>query len=169
MNYDVLMIVPGLGVAVVDLYHADAALDGQPCIKAEPDGWSWVAPLGDDKSAWVALTVGKPGDGGTAARGGIDVSWHIHRACAGPGYFLLGDAAAVLDPLSSHGVLRALMSGMLCAHVIAAHRDKGLPESDIIAHYASWLGGQFDADVGALSALYRRHPSQDIAKPFVAA
>jgi flavin-dependent dehydrogenase len=145
--------------------NVDAELDGQPGIKADPRGWSWVAPLGGVQSAWVSLVVAKPNDH-LANRTGTDVSWRIHRDCVGSGYFLLGDAAAVLDPLSSHGVLRALMTGMFCGHLVFAHQDKRLSEADVISHYALWLTQQFDSDVGALSALYRRHPSKELASMF---
>jgi hypothetical protein len=49
-------------------------------------------------------------------RRGIDVSSSIANPTAGPGYFLAGDAASIVDPLSSHGILKALMSGMKAAH-----------------------------------------------------
>jgi flavin-dependent dehydrogenase len=144
---------------------ANADLDGQPCIKAIPNGWSWVAPLGNGRSAWVSLMAGAPG-GQLGARIGTDVSWRTHRDCAGQGYLLLGDAAAVLDPLSSHGVLRAMMSGMLCGHLVSAHRDQRLSESEVIGRYASWMTQQFDADVSALRTLYLDHPSDQVAALF---
>jgi flavin-dependent dehydrogenase len=146
-----------------DETHSD--LDGQPCIKAEPHGWSWVAPLGGGRAAWVSLTVSNPIES-CAMPIGTDVSWRIHRDCAGSGYFLLGDAAAVLDPLSSHGVLRATMSGMLCGHLAALHQRRQISERDVIDQYRSWLTQQFDADVSALSELYHRHPSEDLAGLF---
>jgi flavin-dependent dehydrogenase len=143
----------------------DPELCEQPYVKAEPSGWSWVAPLGGRRVARVSLTVSKPTEPSTM-QVGTDVSWRIHHKCAGPGYFLLGDAAAVLDPLSSHGVLHALMSGMLCSHLISGHRRRQLCEVELIEQYTSWLNKQFDADVGALTALYRRHPSRDLASLF---
>jgi flavin-dependent dehydrogenase len=145
----------------------DVKLDGQPRIKTDPQGWSWVAPLGGAQSAWVSLVEAKPNET-LKTRSGTDVSWRIYRDCVGLGYFLLGDAAAILDPLSSHGVLRALMSGIFCGHLIFAHKARRLSEADIIRHYALWLTQQFDLDVAALSALYRRHPSKELANIFCA-
>jgi flavin-dependent dehydrogenase len=141
-------------------------LDGQPSIKAEPGGWSWVAPLGG-RAACVALTVSQP-DEASLAHIGTDVSWRIHRHCAGVGYFLLGDAAAVLDPLSSHGVLRAIMSGILCGHLSTLHHRHLLSRRDVIDQYVGWMTQQFDTDVNALTELYRRHPSQSVASLFAA-
>jgi flavin-dependent dehydrogenase len=147
---------------------ADAALDGQPCIKADHRGWSWVAPLGGERTAHVALEV-CAGDEGSVKQPGTDVTWRICPDCAGPGYFLLGDAAAVLDPLSSHGVLRAMMSGLLCGHLVSANLHQKLSAADAAGHYMSWLTHQFDADVTALTALYRRHPSRTLANLFTSA
>ncbi|MBJ8205870.1 FAD-dependent oxidoreductase, partial [Bacillus cereus] len=50
---------------------------------------------------------------------GADVTWRAISQPGGAGYFLVGDAAAVLDPASSHGVLKAIMSGMMAAHSLA--------------------------------------------------
>jgi flavin-dependent dehydrogenase len=93
---------------------------------------------------------------------GTNVSWYIHPDCVGNGYFLLGDAASVLDPLSSHGVLRAMMSGML----ISRHSHSVENASDMIEKYRSWLTRQFNADVDGLRALYRRHPFGIVADMF---
>jgi flavin-dependent dehydrogenase len=140
----------------------DATLEGQPFIKANSEGWSWIAPLGNTRSASVSLTVAMPGHDGYRPIG-TDVSWRFLRECAGEGYVLLGDAAGVLDPLSSHGVLRALMSGMLCSHLISKcpHRDETVHQE-----YASWMTQQFKADVDGLRTLYLQHPSKTLAKMF---
>jgi flavin-dependent dehydrogenase len=98
----------------------------------------------------------------------LDVSWSVHQACAGAGYFLLGDAAAVLDPSSSHGVLRATMSGMLCGHLVAAHAQRGLPESEVVAIYKGWMRSYLNHDVVLLRELYRNHPSTELAALFAA-
>jgi len=144
---------------------ADAALEGQPHIKANQRGWSWVAPLGGKRTAHVALEVCAE-DEGSSKQPGTDVTWRIHPDCVGPGYFLLGDAAAVLDPLSSHGVLRAMMTGLLCGHLVFAHRKQRLGTADVVHHYKSWLTQQFESDVSALNALYRRHPAKELAALF---
>ena len=141
-----------------------ADLDGQPRIVATPDGWQWHAPLGEARTAWVSVTVDetparRPGDG-------IDVSWSAHEHSAGNGYFLLGDAAATLDPLSSHGVLRATMSGMLCAHLVAAHTRGTVSAPQAISAYVGWMNEQFERDVFMLSTLYRDHPTRALAGLF---
>jgi flavin-dependent dehydrogenase len=49
---------------------------------------------------------------------GADVTWRALVRPSGIGYYVIGDAAAVLDPACSHGLLKALMSGMLTARCI---------------------------------------------------
>ena len=139
-------------------------LNGQPRIVATPDGWQWHAPLGDTRTAWVSVTVGESPD--RRPGGGIDVSWSAHENCAGPGYFLLGDAAATLDPLSSHGVLRATMSGMLCAYLVAANARRTVSAPQAISAYVGWMNEQFERDVLMLRTLYRDHPTGALAALF---
>lgn len=70
----------------------------------------------------------------------------------------MGDAAAVLDPAASHGVPKAVMSGMMAGHVIAACvSGEGTPAAATLA-YARCLAGQFEADVSALTGMYQSLP-----------
>lgn len=131
-------------------------LDGQPLFAFCKNGWDWYAPLGRNRSAWVELRIAKnPGD----PPEGIDLSWKIRPDCAGPGYVLLGDAAATLDPSSSHGVLRALMSGILCSHLVEAYLGTHINETDIIEAYRNWVGTQFENDEKHLRRLYNDSPA----------
>ena len=139
--------------------------DGQPRLRAHPCGWDWQAPLGAERIAWVSLRVDCLADGVTP-QAGTDVTWRIHPECAGPGYFFLGDAAARLDPSSSHGVLRALMSGIFCAHAVANAHRTAQAASVAIESYVDFVGRQFGHDVEAMSGLYRRHPSPALAQLF---
>ncbi|VBB16487.1 NAD(P)/FAD-dependent oxidoreductase [Burkholderia stabilis] len=43
--------------------------------------------------------------------------------CAGPRWLAIGDAAASFDPLSSQGVIKAMLDGMAAAREIAGDRD----------------------------------------------
>jgi flavin-dependent dehydrogenase len=140
-------------------------LNGEPEIVAVRNGWTWRAPLAGKRTAWAALTV-RPASSSLEARPGVDLSWRHFSAAAGPGYFLLGDAAAILDPASSHGVLRAVMTGMLCSHLVAKHARRRISEAETIASYRNWVDEQFNADVQALRALYMLHPHRTIADLF---
>jgi flavin-dependent dehydrogenase len=141
--------------------------DGTPTITADDRGWTWTAEVRPNLHHWTRLNL----DGGTpdaafvpaelrglSSRGtsrGADVSWRIVRRPAGPGFFVAGDAAAVLDPTSSHGVLKAVLSGMLAARVIA----EALSFGDAVARsYSDRVNYQFDHDVAGLRDLYGRLP-----------
>jgi len=151
-------------------------LEGQPLLEACHGGWDWHAPVRDGLVAWLKLRV--PATDSTshddrngtcavaAAQAGVDISWRVFPDCAGAGYFLLGDAAAVLDPCSSHGVLRAMMSGIFASHLIEAmaHRVLGFPAA--ATAYRQWIYGQFIHDTIALRQLYARHPSRFVASAF---
>jgi flavin-dependent dehydrogenase len=112
-------------------------LDGQPLFRQRRDGWDWRAPLGDGSSAWTELRH-------TSDAGGIDFSWRIFRECAGAGYFLLGDAACLMDPSAANGVLRALMSGIYAVHLITAIQKRAIFPHDAVIEYRRWIGEMFD-------------------------
>lgn len=149
--------------------HAEGscpARDEAPALESLPDGWLWTARVGPDRYAWVRLAVGsEPGRETPAAFAalrpsgpsrGADVTWHLAERPAGPGWFLVGDAAARLDPLSSHGVLKAIMSGMMAAHFAAAILQEGAAPEAAEAQYRSWLHGWFEADAERLAGFYRQ-------------
>jgi flavin-dependent dehydrogenase len=131
-------------------------LEGQPLFAFRADGWDWQAPVNNNRTAWVKLRIGeisKP------APAGMDVTWRLRPLAAGPGYFLLGDTAAMLDPASSHGVLRALMSGILCGFFAEAQRHHQCDEVDIIRTYRAWLRTRFEEDERRLRQYYVDSPA----------
>ena len=86
---------------------------------------------------------------------GDDVTWRMSTEAAGPGWFTVGDAAATLDPTSSHGVLKAIMSGMMAGRLIAAVLGGKAPGEATAAAYREWLAGWFSADAARLAQFYR--------------
>jgi flavin-dependent dehydrogenase len=142
-----------------------------PEIVADETGWTWTAKIGVDLYTWTRLSFDRDDPQRDqppitfasltpiAPSRGADVTWRIVERPAGPGYLCVGDAAAVLDPASSHGVLKALMSGMMAGHVIAEHRTGTATPAAAIRAYTAWIEGHFDADVAALSDLYRKLPN----------
>lgn len=118
----------------------DPELDGQPLFIQSHQKWRWTAPLGNGRSAWVESTIS---DGSCTPvppnQCGLDLSWRVHRACAGPGYFLLGDAAALFDPSTSGGVLRAMMSGIFSVYCIEKFKQRELREEHALATYTNWI------------------------------
>ena len=63
----------------------------------------------------------------------------------------------MLDPAASHGVLKALMSGIMAAYLIEHGSQPGRPT--VQQAYRSWMTTWFDADRAALQALYDQNLS----------
>jgi flavin-dependent dehydrogenase len=140
-----------------------------PELQGNSRGWTWMAQVLPRVVAWTRLSLdghraeapirltGLP-DAQCLALGGAsaDLTWRLANQAAGPGYFLVGDAALVLDPASSHGVLRALMSGMMAAHLCAQVCRHGLAEKFAAPAYADWLRRWFDHDAKKLLEFYRK-------------
>ena len=145
-------------------------LDQAPALRADDRGWTWAARVEPHVYAWVRLdlvrdaacNVAPTGLGGLDPRGrprGADVTWRIATTPAGPGFFTCGDAGAVIDPSGSHGVLRALMSGMLAAEVTVGIATGRQDEREAAEAYARWLTDWFRHDSARLHALYQVFPS----------
>jgi flavin-dependent dehydrogenase len=148
--------------------QAASSTPHEPTLSTCRDGWHWEAQIDANRTAWCRLHFstepqcerqdsGSAGLHDLAGAGARDVTWRIVPAVAGPGYFLLGDAAAVLDPASSHGVLRAMMSGLKAVHGIA-QVCRGFAEAAVEGEYRDWMSNWFQHDLIILSALYRKHP-----------
>lgn len=141
--------------------------DGAPTITADERGWTWTAEVRPNLCHWTRLNLDKGQADATfvpaglrelSPRGrscGADVTWRVVRRPAGSGFFVTGDAAAVLDPASSRGVLKAVASGMLAAHAITEALSFG---GSAARNYSEWINDQFDYDVAGLLALYGRLP-----------
>ncbi|MFY0732254.1 NAD(P)/FAD-dependent oxidoreductase [Pseudomonas sp. NFX15] len=150
---------------------ASAVCDDAPGIIADQDGWCWIAKIGDDSYTWTRLNfdsrqatiIRAPSlfehlhhVGGVR---GADVTWRACQQCAGPGYFIVGDAASVLDPGTSHGVLKAIMSGMMAAHAVVNIRDHPMYHDTIQQQFRHWLNSWFVRDLEKMRELYAAHPA----------
>ena len=140
--------------------------DDAPAIVADDRGWTWTARVRPELYQWTRLTF-KPERidrnwipaelsqlQASGKSRGADVTWRLVERPAGPGYFLVGDAAAVLDPASSHGVLKAIMSGMMAASTIAQMVDRTQCEDRVISTYCQWVHHWFESDLHRLEQLY---------------
>lgn len=138
----------------------------EPCMRRDANGWTWIARVRPGLCAWVRMRFDgvdpgadfKPSEFAFAEQTepsqGADVTWRIVDRTAGPGWFLLGDAAASLDPAASHGVLRALMTGIQAAHLVQACCRGNITEKLATKNYGTWLERWFLADVKHLRAMY---------------
>lgn len=148
----------------------EAARVDTPALRADPRGWTWVARVRHETCAWTRLNFdnARPPTGwlppeltGLVPDGparGADVTWQVADRPAGPGYFLIGDAAATLDPASSHGVLKALMSGISAAHLAVNVLRGAVPAGIAAEHYSQWVREWFDRDTARLGELYALLP-----------
>lgn len=133
--------------------------DNQPKLCCCREGWRWEAPLGDGRVAWVNLDLSGNGEADALSQGvRANVTWRRQIDLAGPGFLIAGDAAGVLDPASSHGVLRALMSGMMAAQTVLALIQKSEDSNELCLEYTGWLAGWFDHDASSLTRFYAAPP-----------
>lgn len=147
------------------------ARDDAPEIVADDRGWTWSARVAPGLYHWTRLSW-QPGDRAhdhppPALRHltpvghvrGADVTWRMVSQPSGPGYICVGDAAAVLDPAASHGVLKAIMSGMMAAHVILRAHAGEATAATASAAYNAWLQEWFAADTAQLRRFYAELPT----------
>jgi len=139
-----------------------------PALAADPDGWTWIARVRADLFQWVRLNFDnhRPptswfppeliGMTPAGSMSGADATWRLAHCPAGPGYFLVGDAAAALDPASSHGVLKALMSGIMAGYLIRDVVVRAVSADAAIDWYSCWIREWFAHDVARLTELYAK-------------
>jgi len=143
------------------------AYDDAPSLVGDTSGWTWTALVRPRLYQWTRVSFdGPPGSDWTpphllaltprARSRGADVTWRMASKAAGPGWFMVGDAAATLDPTSSRGVLKAILSGTMAGHLIAAVLDGKAPAEATAAAYHEWLAAWFSTDVANLAKFYRK-------------
>jgi flavin-dependent dehydrogenase len=144
--------------------RGDAAdCDLAPRLVGTRAGWTWRARVKPGLYHWTRLTQGRTGNvtpprafAHLTPRGrarGANVTWRMARRTAGAGWFLAGDAGAVLDPAAAQGVLRALAGGMLAAHYIVAVSAGRTAEEEAAAGYHAWVSRRFRISVDAMRRL----------------
>ena len=139
-----------------------------PLIEGDSEGWTWIARIDAELYQWVRLDFDgriRPRDWRPTALAslaearptvGAEVAWRRAARTAGPGWMLVGDTAAQLDPASSHGMLKALMSDVFAAQTDVAVLRRGAPEAQAGRAYHDWLAGWFETDVERLASAYRQ-------------
>jgi len=142
--------------------------DDNPALFLDDTGWTWTVRVRPGLYNWTRLDVydnavdesfipeEMRGLRQVGPMGSADVTWRITPACAGAGYFLCGDAAAVLDPTSSHGVVKAMVSGIIAGDAIAQIVNGGQTEEEAAQGFRQTFQEWFSYDVARLKADYRR-------------
>ena len=137
-----------------------------PLFAIRGNGWEWIARVRPNLYQWVSVAYERPGPNSgvvptelrelreVGRTRGADVTWRLMSECASRRHFLVGDAASVLDPSSSHGIIKALSSGILAAECI----DKIFREQSpygAIRGYCAWQREWFDRDMRRLRARFQ--------------
>jgi flavin-dependent dehydrogenase len=143
------------------------AYDDAPSLVGDQSGWTWTALVRPELHQWTRVSFdGPPRSDWTpphlsaltprARSRGADVTWRMADRAASTDWFMVGDAAATLDPTSSHGVLKAIISGMTAGHLIAAVLGDRAPAEGAAAAYHDWFAGWFSTDAANLTQFYRQ-------------
>jgi flavin-dependent dehydrogenase len=146
--------------------------DNAPLISAENDGWIWTAKIKSQVYQWVRLFFQQPkklkisslvpteytGLKEISCHRGSNVTWRLVSKSSDKGYFIIGDAAFVLDPLSSHGIIKAVMSGMLAGYLITKIKQNVNDEEQALSYYNKWMSTWFYKDMQILKEMYSNHP-----------
>jgi flavin-dependent dehydrogenase len=143
-------------------------LDEAPELVGDSKGWVWTAMVQPGLYHWTRVAADgsrpRPGWVPVNLRGltrvgpsrGADVTWRMAARPAHPAWFIVGDAACLLDPLSSKGVLRAMMSGIAAGHLIANVLDGRIAAAAAASLYRHWLSEWFAQEATRLAAFYRQ-------------
>jgi len=158
-------------------------------VEAFEDGWIWTAPLanglrdvtvmleaseaGSDRNTLFASALGRARNiaslvSGASPEGplrGIDATPYDASRFCGADFLLAGDAASFLDPLSAHGVHKAMDGALLAA--VAAHTILERPERarDAAEFYNHRESNIYRITTERLRALYRQETRFE-ARPF---
>jgi flavin-dependent dehydrogenase len=145
-----------------------SGLDKAPELVGDSKGWVWTAMVQPGLYHWtrVAADGSRPRSGWVPVNlrsltrvgrsRGADVTWRMAAHTAHPGWFIVGDAACLLDPLSSKGVLRAMMSGIAAGHLIASVLDGRIIAEAAAKLYKHWLSEWFAREALRLATFYRQ-------------
>lgn len=141
---------------------------GFPTMVMFDEGWFWVIPI-DEQRTSIGLVMDAALARGLGVPADHMLSWGIARApymqritagaafpetswvnadfsyrCApyaGPGYFLIGDAATFVDPIFSTGVCLGMMSGVRAAEGVMAMLRQGARPERVRRDYIRYVEG----------------------------
>ncbi|CAB3751657.1 hypothetical protein LMG29739_01349 [Paraburkholderia solisilvae] len=140
----------------------DRKTSSMPTYQTFGSSWLWQAPLDDGSLAWTWAgdanrppRAPSPDDTGlcdVAHARGFDVSWRVVRPTAGAAYWIVGDAAALLDPRTGQGVLFALLSAIAAARSIIAVEQAPHLRSFEAATYDAFVMSEFRHKCAELSS-----------------
>lgn len=148
-------------------------------VEAFENGWIWTAPLanglrdvtamvdaseGADRTARFSSALERARNvaslvSGAAREGplrGIDATPYAASRFCGSDFLLVGDAASFLDPLSAHGVHKAMDGALLAAVVARTILERPERASDAAEFYNQRESNIYRVTTERLRALYRQ-------------
>ncbi len=130
-------------------------------------GWTWISKVTNCIISWNRLYLFNdsnlpknwlPKDlrkhQAIAPRKAVDVTWRIANQLSAENYFLVGDCAFIVDPSSSHGVIKALMSGIMIAYLLELETNDKTTRIEMHNYYQRWMSLWFENDVQLLKKKY---------------
>jgi flavin-dependent dehydrogenase len=153
--------------------------DQAPLIEAFEHGWWYSAPTADNRLAVVAMTdadickrlqlahtarwsellQASPQTQRRVARlkvaGEVNVrAAHTRclRSCCGKNWLAVGDAATSVDPISAHGIVRALRFGMHASDAIGGHFGD---RRSSLGNYEALVHTEFEQNLSLRADIYR--------------
>jgi 2-polyprenyl-6-methoxyphenol hydroxylase-like FAD-dependent oxidoreductase len=164
------------------VYRHPGRDEGHPLIVMCDEGWFWVIPINDRVTsiglvidAEIARSTGVPAD--RMLHWGMQRCPLVRERCkdatgpttnetianfsyrcepfAGPGYFLLGDAAAFVDPIFSTGVCLAMMEARRAADHVKAIADGKLTPAAARKDYVRFAKGSTSIYFTMIRNFYR--------------
>jgi flavin-dependent dehydrogenase len=152
-------------------------LDEAPELVGDSKGWVWTAMVQPGLYHWTRVTadgsrphpswmpVNLRGLRRVGPSRGADVTWRMVAHTAHPAWYIVGDAACLLDPLSSKGVLRAMMTGVASGHLIAKVLDGRIAAEAAAKLHQHWLSEWFAREAMYLATFYRQLGLQGSDEP----
>lgn len=166
-NRQLITVSPSL-VARYGYVKASNSVASAPKLTSQTNGWTWQAPVSRTLTAWtrlyydadlargMAVHDSLPDASKGAVGRGADVSWSLVWPPAASQVYAVGEAAMSLDPLSSHGNLQAMMSGIFVGHIASAIVAERGASADLEKHYGQWISHWLLADCEKVLELYNR-------------
>ena len=173
---------PATAALAFELRRHDASMVSDAAVAAAREGWAWR--IGDQRGGGMCVVVvDDDADGGvraachrvlqeampefaeqcgelmSAVRANVQLREPISSA------FLLGDAAAGLDPLASQGTEKALVGAENAALAVAAALEDPSVRDAAIACHARWERDLFHAHQKTCASFYAR-VARHAAQPF---
>lgn len=170
------------------VFRADGPEGGFPTIVMCDDAWFWVIPIDETRTS-IGLVMDESDARRVPVAADQRLAWAIQRcpvmqercrhatgperngviadfsySCrpyAGPGYFLVGDAATFVDPIFSTGVCLGMMSGQDVAARIEAMLRHAADPADTRRAYARFVEGS-TASFFEFVRMYYTHPFREL-------